>query len=84
MSAGHDFDLGSDPRKTDALSNELAHFRMDMAALSGTWLPDTGFIKEDYTIYCQGRPEGGWREHGVSLASRKELAWFSPDCSIHT
>ena len=55
-------------RRTALIAKELAHYRIDIAALSETRLADEGILKEDgggYTFFWCGKPEAEDRLHGV-------------------
>ena len=58
-------------RRTALIAMELSRYRIDIAALSETRLPEQGKLREagaGYTFYWIGKPETARREHGVGFA----------------
>ena len=63
-------------RRTALIAKELAHYRIDIEALSETRLADEGVLKEDgcgYTLFWRGKPEAEDRLHGIGFAIRTSL-----------
>ena len=63
-------------RRTALVCKELAHFNIDVAALSETRLPGEGNIREEgtgYTIFWKGKASEEPRIHGVGFAIRSQL-----------
>ena len=72
-------------RKTALIAKELAHYRIDTAALSETRLADEGILKEDgcgYTFFWRGKSEAEERLHGVGFAIRTSLMKFIPSLPV--
>ena len=55
---------------------ELAHYKVDIAALSKTCLPDEGQLIEcscSYTFFWSGCNSEEWRESGVGFAIKSQI-----------
>ncbi len=67
-------DLNSAPRKSAIIDCELACLRVDIAAISETWLLGSGSVRErKYTIFWCGYPDDHHPMHGVGFAVRNTL-----------
>ncbi|XP_076038059.1 uncharacterized protein LOC143023423 [Oratosquilla oratoria] len=69
-------------RRTALVARELARYRIDMAALSETRLPEEGSVAErkgGYTFFWKGKSKDEDRIHGVGLAIKTSLLKQLPD-----
>ncbi|XP_076028443.1 uncharacterized protein LOC143017538 [Oratosquilla oratoria] len=69
-------------RRTALVARELARYRIDMAALSETRLPEEGSVAErkgGYTFFWKGKSKDEDRIHGVGLAIKSSLLKQLPD-----
>ncbi|XP_076069804.1 uncharacterized protein LOC143041683 [Oratosquilla oratoria] len=69
-------------RRTALVARELARYRIDMAALSETRLPEEGSVAErkgGYTFFWKGKSKDEDRIHGVRLAIKTSLLKQLPD-----
>ncbi|XP_076037312.1 uncharacterized protein LOC143022818 [Oratosquilla oratoria] len=69
-------------RRTALVARELARYRIDMAALSETRLPEEGSVAErkgGYTFFWKGKNKDEDRIHGVGLAIKTSLLKQLPD-----
>ena len=63
-------------RRTALVARELAHYYIDIAALSETRLAEEGLVTElkgGYTFFWKGKSKDEDRIHGVGLAIRTSL-----------
>ena len=67
-------------RGTALVARELQHYRVDIAALSETWIPDKGSLREeggDYTFWKE-KPQAEVWIHSVGFAIRTALLRSMP------
>ena len=72
-------------RRTALIEKELAHYRIDIAALSETRLADEIVLKEDgcgYTFFWRGKTEAEDRLHGVGFGIRSSLIKSIPSLPV--
>ena len=65
-------------RRTALVAKELACYKVDIAALSETCLPDKGQLIEcscGYTFFWSGCSDEEWRESGVGFAIKSQIVW---------
>ena len=63
-------------RRTALVAKELACYKVDIAALSETHLPDEGQLMEHgcgYTFFWSGCSDEEWRESGVGFAIKSQI-----------
>ncbi|KAF4099200.1 hypothetical protein G5714_019326 [Onychostoma macrolepis] len=73
-SLGVHSDLNSAPRKSAVIDCELSRLRVDISAISETWLLGSGSVRErNYTIFWCGYPDDHLPMHGVGFAVRNTL-----------
>ena len=63
-------------RRTALVAKELAHYKVDIAALSETCLPDEGQLIEGshgYTFFWSGHSNEGLRESGVGFVIKSQI-----------
>ena len=68
-------------RGTALVTRELQCYRVDIAALSETWIADKGSLREeggDHTFFWKGKPQAEDRIHGVGFAIRTALLVSMP------
>lgn len=67
-------DINSAPRKSAIIDCELFRLRVDIAAISETWLLGSGSVRErNYTIFWCGYPDDHHPMHAVGFAVRNTL-----------
>nr|VZI37402.1 unnamed protein product [Spirometra erinaceieuropaei] len=73
---------GNQPERSTALMAwELAHYKVDIAALSETRFSEQGQLEEmgaGYTFFWRGRPRAKRREAGVTFAIRNDIVGRLP------
>nr|XP_014348724.1 PREDICTED: craniofacial development protein 2-like [Latimeria chalumnae] len=72
-------------RRTALIARELAHYNIDIAALSETRLAGEGSTEErgdGYTFFWKGKAESEGRIHGVGLTIKTSLLKRLPDLPI--
>ena len=72
-------------RRTALFAKELARYRIDIAALSGTRLADESILKEhggDYTFFWRDKPEAGEILQEVEFAIRTSLMKSVPSLPV--
>ncbi|XP_076031906.1 uncharacterized protein LOC143019809 [Oratosquilla oratoria] len=72
-------------RRTALVAAELARYKIDIAALSETRLPDSGSLTETgegYTFFWQGAPLDQPRQMGVGIAVRSSILQTIPTAPI--
>ena len=73
------------PRRTALIASELNRYKIDIAALSETRLPDEGSLTEvgaGYTFFWRGLPEEDQRIHGVGFAIKSALLPKLPESPV--
>ncbi|CAM4709419.1 unnamed protein product [Leuciscus chuanchicus] len=69
---------GVHPRKSAVIDRELLRLRVDIAALSETWLTGSGSVREaNFTFYWTGYPDNERPKHGVGFAICNKLLCFT-------
>lgn len=70
------------PRRTALIANELQRYKVDIAALCETRLPDEDFLTEvgeGYTFFWKGLANDAPRIHGVGFAIKTKLLFSLPE-----
>lgn len=73
-------------RKTAIVARELHRYKVDVAALSETHLPDEGELVEvggGYTFFWKGTAASERRQSGVGFAIRNHLVKRLEECPVH-
>nr|VZI37427.1 unnamed protein product [Spirometra erinaceieuropaei] len=68
-------------RRTALVARELAHYKVDIAALSETRFSEQGQLEEvgaGYTFFWSGRPRAERRDAGVAFAIRNDIVGRLP------
>nr|VZH99343.1 unnamed protein product [Spirometra erinaceieuropaei] len=63
-------------RRTALVARELAHYKVNITALSETWFFEQGQLAGEgagCTFFSSGRPKAGRRDEGVSYAIRNDI-----------
>ena len=73
----------TDQWRTALVDKKLAHYKVDIAALSETCLPDEGQLIEcscGYTFFWSGCSVEEWRESGVEFAIKSQIVQNLQTC----
>ena len=73
------------PRRTALVASELSRYKIDIAALSETRLPDEDSLTEvgaGYTFFWRGLPKDDQRIHGVGFAIKTTLLLKLPESPV--